>query len=88
MCPESSSNWGFKNESITYPNIGVPNNNDSRQLAIFDSKEGGCHWINKNDSIFSFILLPRKLTIYNGKMKNQHALIKALKKTPSSCPSL
>ena len=76
----------LKNESITYPNIGVPNNNDVHQLEIYDSKDGGVHWIDRDLALFSFVLIPRKLVIYRGKMKKQLAFIRACEKLQKAVP--
>ena len=37
---------------------------------MFDSVDGGVHWINKDADVFSFILIPRMVVAINkGQMK-------------------
>ena len=78
----------FKKESIMYSNIGVDNNPDTHNLKIFDSVDSGVHWINKDEGVFSFILIPRMMAINKGKMKKQYNVIKVfnkLQKVLKSC---
>ena len=63
--------------------IGVEGHKDCNELQIFDSKEGGIHWINKERGLFSALLVPRKDAIPNDpnvKQKIQYKVVVALQK--------
>lgn len=67
----------------SFLHIGVEDHIDCNELEIFDSKEGGIHWINKKRGLFSALLVPRKDAIPNDpklKQKIQYKLVGALKK--------
>ena len=53
-------------KSLYFPKLPDDKLSDYPTLKIFDSVDGGVHWINKEESVFSFILIPRKEAINWG----------------------